>query len=235
LCLDKNLSDHRPILVRELIMDYGPTPFRIYHSWFSKEGFDKLVENSWNKPVLAELNRMDRLKKKFQNLKAAIKLWLKEGNNSNYDNKTAIQKQLSNLDKNIDQGVCNEEILTERTKLKFAPPPTHRLCIESQFDKVMSQEQNNDLERPISKEEIKGAVWDCGTNKSPGAIVLVAIYAWRFLNWVWLKPKKMEKFLRDQGLKGTSYKFLYGDVKDMVKMITEAYKKPINLDNQSKS
>ncbi|GKA12103.1 cytochrome P450 CYP72A219-like protein [Tanacetum coccineum] len=64
-----------------------------------------------------------------------------------------------------------------------------------------------------------------------GAIVLVAIYAWRFLNWVWLKPKKMEKFLRDQGLKGTSYKFLYGDVKDMVKMITEAYKKPINLDD----
>ncbi|GJY99007.1 hypothetical protein Tco_0516437 [Tanacetum coccineum] len=64
-----------------------------------------------------------------------------------------------------------------------------------------------------------------------GAIVLVAIYAWRFLNWVWLKPKKMEKFLRDQGLKGTSYKFLYGDVKEMVKMITEAYKKPINLDD----
>nr|GEY43811.1 gypsy/Ty3 retroelement polyprotein [Tanacetum cinerariifolium] len=63
------------------------------------------------------------------------------------------------------------------------------------------------------------------------AIVVVAIFAWRFLNWVWLKPKKMEKFLRDQGLKGTSYKFLYGDVKDMVKMITEAYKKPINLDD----
>ncbi|GKF76720.1 RNA-directed DNA polymerase, eukaryota, partial [Tanacetum coccineum] len=59
LCLDKNLSNHRPILMRELIMDYGPTPFRIYHSWFSKEGFDKLVEDSWNKPVLAELNRMD--------------------------------------------------------------------------------------------------------------------------------------------------------------------------------
>ena len=63
------------------------------------------------------------------------------------------------------------------------------------------------------------------------AIALVALYAWRFVNWVWLRPKKMEKFLRDQGLKGTSYKFLYGDVKDMVKMITEAYKKPINLDD----
>ena len=65
----------------------------------------------------------------------------------------------------------------------------------------------------------------------PAVIALVALYAWRFVNWVWLKPKKMEKFLRDQGLKGTSYKFLYGDVKDMVKMITEAYKKPINLDD----
>ncbi|KAL8201483.1 hypothetical protein R6Q57_012822 [Mikania cordata] len=61
------------------------------------------------------------------------------------------------------------------------------------------------------------------------ASMVVAVYAWRFLDLVWLKPKKMEKCLREQGLEGTSYKFLYGDVKEMVKMITEAYRKPINL------
>nr|XP_043640145.1 cytochrome P450 CYP72A219-like [Erigeron canadensis] len=58
---------------------------------------------------------------------------------------------------------------------------------------------------------------------------VVVVYVWRFYNWVWLKPKKMEKCLRDQGLKGNSYKLLYGDVKEMVKMITDAYVKPINL------
>ena len=62
-----------------------------------------------------------------------------------------------------------------------------------------------------------------------GFLLVVWAYAWRFYNWVWLTPKNTEKFLRDQGLKGTSYKFLYGDVKEIVKMITEASLKPINL------
>ncbi|KAF5801435.1 putative secologanin synthase [Helianthus annuus] len=63
------------------------------------------------------------------------------------------------------------------------------------------------------------------------AVVVVVVYGWRFYNWVWLKPKKKEKCLRNQGLKGTSYRFLYGDIKEMVKMITEAYVKPINLND----
>ncbi|GKD71113.1 RNA-directed DNA polymerase, eukaryota, partial [Tanacetum coccineum] len=28
LCLDRHLSDHRPILLREVLSDFGPTPFR---------------------------------------------------------------------------------------------------------------------------------------------------------------------------------------------------------------
>ncbi|XP_023736519.1 cytochrome P450 CYP72A219 [Lactuca sativa] len=62
-----------------------------------------------------------------------------------------------------------------------------------------------------------------------GFMLIVLVYAWMFFNWVWLTPKNTEKSLRDQGLKGTSYKFLYGDVKEIVKMITEASLKPINL------
>ncbi|KAL4569940.1 hypothetical protein LXL04_025588 [Taraxacum kok-saghyz] len=62
-----------------------------------------------------------------------------------------------------------------------------------------------------------------------GLLLVVLAYAWRFFNWVWLIPKNTEKCLRAQGLKGTSYKFLYGDVKEMVKMITESNLEPINL------
>nr|GEX09105.1 RNA-directed DNA polymerase, eukaryota [Tanacetum cinerariifolium] len=45
LCLDRNLSDHYPILMRELRIDYGPTPFRFFHSCFNLDGFDKMVED----------------------------------------------------------------------------------------------------------------------------------------------------------------------------------------------
>ncbi|GKF19702.1 hypothetical protein Tco_0068340 [Tanacetum coccineum] len=33
---------------------------------------------------------------------------------------------------------------------------------------LISRNQVQDLERPVTYEEVKRAVWDCGTNKSPG-------------------------------------------------------------------
>nr|GEU34606.1 RNA-directed DNA polymerase, eukaryota [Tanacetum cinerariifolium] len=40
LCLDRHLSDHRPILLREVYSDFGPIPFRFYHSWISRLLYD---------------------------------------------------------------------------------------------------------------------------------------------------------------------------------------------------
>nr|GFC38688.1 RNA-directed DNA polymerase, eukaryota, reverse transcriptase zinc-binding domain protein [Tanacetum cinerariifolium] len=39
---------------------------------------------------------------------------------------------------------------------------------ERDFIKRISLEQNDDLERKVSNEEIKKAVWDCGIDKAPG-------------------------------------------------------------------
>ncbi|GKC14170.1 RNA-directed DNA polymerase, eukaryota [Tanacetum coccineum] len=46
----------KPILMRELVVDYGPSPFRVFHSWFSKDGFDKFVEGSWKNLACEESN-----------------------------------------------------------------------------------------------------------------------------------------------------------------------------------
>ncbi|KAL3848714.1 hypothetical protein ACJIZ3_010596 [Penstemon smallii] len=53
----------------------------------------------------------------------------------------------------------------------------------------------------------------------------------KFLNWVWFKPKKMEKILRRQGFNGNSYRLFMGDYKEMVAMEKEAQSKPINFSN----
>ncbi|KAM7503123.1 hypothetical protein LguiB_002027 [Lonicera macranthoides] len=60
------------------------------------------------------------------------------------------------------------------------------------------------------------------------AIALV-LCAWRVVNWVWLRPKKLEKCLREQGLKGNSYKVLFGDMKMVTTLIKEAKSKPTDL------
>lgn len=59
----------------------------------------------------------------------------------------------------------------------------------------------------------------------------VITWAWRVLNWVWLRPKKLEKYLRQQGLSGNSYRFLFGDLKENVIMLKEAKSRPINFDD----
>ncbi|KAK1573087.1 hypothetical protein Q3G72_009706 [Acer saccharum] len=64
------------------------------------------------------------------------------------------------------------------------------------------------------------------------SLVTIAI-AWmlmRVLNWVWLRPKKLEKFLRQQGFSGNSYRLFHGDMKDMSEMRKQVtISKPINL------
>ncbi|XP_076890125.1 cytochrome P450 CYP72A219-like [Bidens hawaiensis] len=62
-----------------------------------------------------------------------------------------------------------------------------------------------------------------------GVATIFLFYTWRILNWLWFKPKKIEKFLKDQGLKGTPYRFLYGDLKEITQMMNEAKSKPMNL------
>ncbi|GJY93181.1 RNA-directed DNA polymerase, eukaryota [Tanacetum coccineum] len=91
ICLDRRLSDHRPILLRESSVDYGPTPFRVFHSWFTKDGFDNLIADTWNNLSIMETNKIS----------------LRE----------RPQSRISELDKLIDKGLSNNDIINERISL----------------------------------------------------------------------------------------------------------------------
>ena len=60
-------------------------------------------------------------------------------------------------------------------------------------------------------------------------VVVVSWWVWRTLQWVWFKPKMLESYLRRQGLAGTPYTPLVGDLKKNFSMRAEARSKPINL------
>ncbi|GKC80750.1 RNA-directed DNA polymerase, eukaryota, partial [Tanacetum coccineum] len=123
ICLDRHLSDHRPILLREVYLDFGPIPFRFYHSWFDFVGFDDMIQAAWRSFSHSDRNEMIRMiKKAFFNHFAA----------------------------------------------RFNEPGTHRFKINFQFPKKLVQSQADELERVVSRDEIRLAVWNCGDNKSPG-------------------------------------------------------------------
>ncbi|KAE8124611.1 hypothetical protein FH972_019478 [Carpinus fangiana] len=49
-------------------------------------------------------------------------------------------------------------------------------------------------------------------------VVVVLKSAWRVLRWVWVRPKTLERCLREQGLTGNSYRLFFGDLKEISKM-----------------
>ncbi|KAI3469670.1 hypothetical protein Pfo_026333 [Paulownia fortunei] len=62
-------------------------------------------------------------------------------------------------------------------------------------------------------------------------LAILLLWTWQFFNWVWLKPRKIERFFRKQGMKGNSYKFLFGDTKEADLMYEKAYSKPIGFND----
>ncbi|EPS65856.1 hypothetical protein M569_08920 [Genlisea aurea] len=65
-------------------------------------------------------------------------------------------------------------------------------------------------------------------------VFLVAFCSWKALNFAYLRPRKLERFLRKQGFKGNRFKFLYGDTKEMRQIFEASKTGSINLDDDIK-
>ncbi|GJV17585.1 RNA-directed DNA polymerase, eukaryota [Tanacetum coccineum] len=117
LCLDRHLSDHRPILLREVLSDFGPTPFRFYQSWLRMEGFDSMVEHAWLSFSHSDSNAMVRFKKKLQDLKSIIRLWVKDKKFHLHNAKNSLQNDLISIDKDLERGNVSDDILLNRMDL----------------------------------------------------------------------------------------------------------------------
>ncbi|KAK4398163.1 cytochrome [Sesamum angolense] len=63
---------------------------------------------------------------------------------------------------------------------------------------------------------------------------VVLICAWRVVKWGYMRPKRLEKLVRKQGFNGNSYRMVYGDLKEVLKMVKEAKSNPINLHDDIK-
>ncbi|CAL5403188.1 unnamed protein product [Camellia sinensis] len=48
-----------------------------------------------------------------------------------------------------------------------------------------------------------------------------------------LRPKKLERLLREQGLKGNPYRLYYGDTTEMFKLFKEVKSKPLNVSDDT--
>nr|GEU96281.1 RNA-directed DNA polymerase, eukaryota [Tanacetum cinerariifolium] len=102
ITLDRYISDHRPILLRESYLDYGPSPFKFYHYWLKTKGFDKLVSDTWRDTPIGAKNAMNSLSSKLKYLKSKIKDWTKTNTKDMHSGRTKLKNDLQVLDASID-------------------------------------------------------------------------------------------------------------------------------------
>nr|GEU49601.1 RNA-directed DNA polymerase, eukaryota [Tanacetum cinerariifolium] len=195
--LYRYLSDHRPILLRETYVDYGPIPFKVYHYWFDIEGFNKIVEDAWtnyegregNKIrgkggeddvskrmiLINKMQRLDELQSKELAQKIKIK-WAIEGDKNSSFFHGMLNKKRNSMSARgvmvdgmwVDDPRKVKKQFVDQFSARFSKPNKKCVSIQMDFPKKISDDQLRDLERDVTNEEIKMAVWHCGTEKAPG-------------------------------------------------------------------
>nr|GEU46331.1 putative RNA-directed DNA polymerase, eukaryota, reverse transcriptase zinc-binding domain protein [Tanacetum cinerariifolium] len=147
LCLDRHLSDHRPILLHEAI-------------------HDELI--AIDKDLDCGLVVDTKLKSKIR--------WAIEGDENSSFFYGIINKRRSQLAIRgiFVNGVWQTDPITVKEaflnhfEIRFKKPTGVGPKINFSFPKRLTHDQAIDLEHSISRDEIRTTVWNCGDNKSPG-------------------------------------------------------------------
>ncbi|GJY26291.1 RNA-directed DNA polymerase, eukaryota [Tanacetum coccineum] len=165
-----------------------------------------MVSKTWNNIDLDDNNKMVRFKKKLQILKKEIRSWVNDCKKNQYGRLVDLRSKLCHIDKVIDQGGVNDDILLTRLDLlkKLHDIKSSDACDYMQKAKIQWAIEGDEnsiffhgiinhkranlaikgvmvdgewvddpcrldmLESPISRDEVRNAVWGCGENKSPG-------------------------------------------------------------------
>nr|GFA51103.1 RNA-directed DNA polymerase, eukaryota [Tanacetum cinerariifolium] len=114
ISLDRYISDHRPILLRKAIFDYGPISFQFYNYWLEVDGFDKLVREAWNDAPGNKKNAIQNFMYKLKYTKEKIQGWLSTYRLNSRGALAKLKEDLRMFDEAIDKGNSPVEMVHKR-------------------------------------------------------------------------------------------------------------------------
>jgi len=256
--LNRNFSDHCPILLISKNVDWGPKPFRIFDCWLQEKSFRDAVTSCWSQVSTRGWGGFV-LKEKIKHLKQKLKLWHKEHFGGTFKKVQDLEEEINKLEiesadrqlsseecmkkkklqqdlwlaaqshesimrqkarsKWVKEGDCNSRYfylllnsnrrsnavngvhiegawIDDPTTVKeeifrffqqrYQEPELIRPKLNGVSFNSIDQQQNQMLVGCFSEDEIKRAVWECGSDKSPGPDGLNFKFIKQF--WLLLKP-----------------------------------------------
>ncbi|XP_052625598.1 uncharacterized protein LOC128132721 [Lactuca sativa] len=113
--MERDLSDHSPIILRARCDDFGPPPFKLFNSWMTQDGFNENVRNACSEFVgygYPDMMFMNKLK----HLKKVIKSWkfktVREENKMMVD----LKKRMAEIELVVESRQLSEAVIEERVK-----------------------------------------------------------------------------------------------------------------------
>nr|GEU53261.1 RNA-directed DNA polymerase, eukaryota [Tanacetum cinerariifolium] len=240
--LDCHISDHKPILLPPLSVDFGPIPFKFFNSWLLDKNLQTTINKFWDNFAPENCtNLIVSFKNKMKALKTIIKDWSSNRKDAQTCEKEDLIKKINDFDANIATRYANLSVDAQHSswidnlrnidlkenldssqkakikwgiqadknskffhaivnqkrmylsiqgikleghwiedplgikdafltffKQKFQKADVVKIVNRSLFYKSLNDEQNIFLASSVTESEIKDAIWDCGSDKSPG-------------------------------------------------------------------
>ncbi|GKV27606.1 hypothetical protein SLEP1_g36762 [Rubroshorea leprosula] len=208
--LNRTVSDHCPVLLKNERVDWGPKPFKFFDAWLQVPGCKELIRNTWNSTAVEGWYGF-KLKEKLKSVKIALKewsrnsvtemdrkiieaerviaqmdergekqksrlMWLKEGDaNTKFFHRCVAGRWRKNEINSIQingehhKGVGEiKEKMADYFEQLFKEDKWQRPKLDGISFRQIGEADNELLISSFSEEEIKNAVWDCDSSKSPG-------------------------------------------------------------------
>ncbi|GJY53747.1 putative RNA-directed DNA polymerase [Tanacetum coccineum] len=223
----RGVSDHCPIMLLDEYVNFGPKSFKLFNHWMENDSFSEVVQNSWKDgDYIGSADVV--LKNKIKKLKLYIKHWWHTKSAEDGAKKKEILARFEQWDTKAELGsltsfdlLKRDEDLMELQLLvqkdssslkqkthdyfasRFRESRPNRPKFRSQLFRRLDENDVALLEAEITMDEVKLAVWDCSSSKSPGPDGLNFKFIKRYWDTIKLEFFNYIKYFESHGMVST--------------------------------
>ncbi|XP_071694314.1 uncharacterized protein [Rutidosis leptorrhynchoides] len=199
VALDRKLSDHCPLVLRDKVIDYGPKPFKVFDAWFDYEDVGKVVMDAWLIPVRG--SRKDCIfRDKLKNVKSNLRVWSIRNFGELDSEKNSLKKEAGEWEKKAEVNALTEDervlwlgcrkkwIEKDKVKAKM-------LRQKARIRWILDGDENSkffhsSIKRKYSKCNIRGLNINGVWNDNPSEVknAMLNHFKTRFQKTMWARP-----------------------------------------------
>ncbi|XP_071714080.1 uncharacterized protein [Rutidosis leptorrhynchoides] len=109
IAIERKHSDHCPIMLRDVVRDFGPKPFKIFDAWLDDDDVDEVIKGAWAKSVPSVARKDCVFHNKLKKIKDALRAWSHNKFNQLDSEIELLKNAALNLEIQVEMGQLNDD------------------------------------------------------------------------------------------------------------------------------